>query len=91
MKCPICKEINLVISTRDGVEIDYCPECRGIWLDRGELDKIIEASQKYEKNNQQYQKSYSENHQDNKHNYSDEKQHDGRYKKKSFLGDMFDF
>jgi Zn-finger nucleic acid-binding protein len=89
MKCPICKEINLVISTRDGIEIDYCPECRGIWLDRGELDKIIESSQKYEKNNNQYQKNYSESHHDDKHNY--DKNHDSRYKKKSFLGDMFDF
>ena len=91
MKCPICKEINLVISTRDGVEIDYCPECRGVWLDRGELDKIIESSQKYEKNNNQYQKNYSENHHDDKHNYSNDKNYDSRFKKKSFLGDMFDF
>jgi hypothetical protein len=41
MKCPVCKEVNLVMSERQGVEIDYCPECRGVWLDRGELDKII--------------------------------------------------
>lgn len=44
MKCPVCKEINLVITEREGIEIDYCPECRGIWLDRGELDKIIQRS-----------------------------------------------
>ncbi|ASD62291.1 TFIIB-type zinc ribbon-containing protein [Bdellovibrio bacteriovorus] len=48
MKCPNCKEPNLVISERKGIEIDYCPECRGIWLDRGELDKIIERSAEYE-------------------------------------------
>lgn len=48
MKCPNCKEPNLVISERKGIEIDYCPECRGIWLDRGELDKIIERSQEFE-------------------------------------------
>lgn len=41
MKCPLCKTVDLVMSERQGVEIDYCPECRGIWLDRGELDKII--------------------------------------------------
>ncbi len=91
MNCPICKDVNLAISTRGGVEIDYCPECRGIWLDRGELDKIIEGSQKYENNNSQYQKSYSENHHDDKSNYGNDKHHDSRYKKKSFLGDMFDF
>jgi Zn-finger nucleic acid-binding protein len=41
MNCPIC-QVTLVMSERQGVEIDYCPECRGVWLDRGELDKIIE-------------------------------------------------
>ncbi len=44
MKCPTCKDLNLVLSERCGIEIDYCPECRGIWLDRGELDKILEKS-----------------------------------------------
>lgn len=41
MNCPIDGE-TLVIADRSGVEIDYCPKCRGVWLDRGELDKIIE-------------------------------------------------
>jgi len=44
MKCPRCSETALVVSYRDGVEIDHCPECRGVWLDRGELDKLIERS-----------------------------------------------
>ena len=44
MKCPIDGE-TLVIADRQGVEIDYCPACRGVWLDRGELDKIIERSE----------------------------------------------
>ena len=44
MKCPIDGS-TLVISDRNGIEIDYCPQCRGVWLDRGELDKIIERSQ----------------------------------------------
>ncbi len=42
MKCPVCSTAELVMSERQGIEIDYCPKCRGIWLDRGELDKIIE-------------------------------------------------
>ena len=42
MQCPVCKEPQLVIAERQGIEIDYCPSCRGVWLDRGELDKIIE-------------------------------------------------
>lgn len=43
MKCPI-DNIDLVMTDRQGIEIDYCPTCRGVWLDRGELDKIIERS-----------------------------------------------
>jgi Zn-finger nucleic acid-binding protein len=41
MKCPACQE-TLSLSQRQGIEIDYCPTCRGVWLDRGELDKILE-------------------------------------------------
>jgi Zn-finger nucleic acid-binding protein len=44
MDCPVCKNVKLVMSDRQGIEIDYCPDCRGVWLDRGELDKIIERS-----------------------------------------------
>lgn len=44
MKCPVCKDVTLLMSEKNGVEIDYCPQCRGIWLDRGELDKIIEKA-----------------------------------------------
>ncbi len=44
MQCPVCKETQLLISERQGIEIDYCPSCRGVWLDRGELDKLIERS-----------------------------------------------
>ena len=41
MQCPVCR-VALAMSDRQGIEIDYCPQCRGVWLDRGELDKIIE-------------------------------------------------
>ena len=43
MTCPVCR-VALAMSDRQGIEIDYCPQCRGVWLDRGELDKIIERS-----------------------------------------------
>ena len=43
LPCPVCK-VDLLMSERQGIEIDYCPQCRGVWLDRGELDKIIERS-----------------------------------------------
>lgn len=44
MNCPVCKDARLVMTERQGIEIDYCPDCRGVWLDRGELDKILERS-----------------------------------------------
>ena len=44
MDCPICKTTPLTMAERQGIEIDYCPQCRGVWLDRGELDKIIDRS-----------------------------------------------
>jgi Zn-finger nucleic acid-binding protein len=44
MKCPTCPDATLVMSDRQGVEIDYCPTCRGVWLDRGELDKLIDRA-----------------------------------------------
>lgn len=44
MKCPV-DGTELTMSERQGIEIDYCPKCRGVWLDRGELDKIIERSE----------------------------------------------
>lgn len=46
MKCPVCN-VDLLMSERQGIEIDYCPQCRGVWLDRGELDKIIERASAY--------------------------------------------
>ncbi len=46
MKCPVCKDVTLLMSEKKGIEIDYCPECRGIWLDRGELEKLLAAEEK---------------------------------------------
>lgn len=84
MKCPNCKEVNLVMADRNGIEIDYCPECRGVWLDRGELDKIIERSTP-----QQTERYPNDNYQGK--NYND-KDNDYRYKKKKgLLGELFDF
>lgn len=47
MKCPHC-DVELSMSDRQGIEIDFCPQCRGVWLDRGELDKLIERAGRYE-------------------------------------------
>ena len=46
MKCTVCKDVTLLMSEKKGIEIDYCPECRGIWLDRGELEKLLAAEEK---------------------------------------------
>jgi Zn-finger nucleic acid-binding protein len=45
MLCPTCNNVNLAMADRQGIEIDYCPQCRGIWLDRGELDRLIERAE----------------------------------------------
>jgi Zn-finger nucleic acid-binding protein len=72
------------MADKQGIEIDYCPKCRGIWLDRGELDKIIERSAAYEKDNQ---KNYYPGHND----HHDKHQGDHHYgKRKSLLSELFD-
>lgn len=60
MKCPVCKDVTLLMSEKHGIEIDYCPECRGIWLDRGELDKIIERAlgEQKQHSSKDYEKSH---------------------------------
>ncbi len=44
MRCPHCPDATLLMTDRQGIEIDYCPQCRGVWLDRGELDKLLERA-----------------------------------------------
>ena len=95
MKCPV-DGTELAMTDRQGIEIDYCPKCRGVWLDRGELDKIIERApdvviQQPSAPPQQSRQDYS--HGDYRHGgYSDGDRRDPRYKKKkSLLGQLFDF
>ena len=88
MKCPNCN-VNLVMSDRQGVEIDYCPECRGVWLDRGELDKIIERTNLQASPSDKFSKdSYNSSRSDD---YRRENDSPRKKKKESFLGDLFDF
>jgi uncharacterized protein len=82
MKCPNCN-VSLVMTDRSGIEIDYCPECRGVWLDRGELDKIIERSSQNVKNIQH--DTYSD-----KQRYPSDRDYHYK-KKKGLLGELFDF
>lgn len=92
MNCPVCSDTNLVIAERQGVEIDYCPKCRGVWLDRGELDKIIERSNDVLENDRI--KSFDEKRYDERKYYNDKKYDDSyskSHKRKSFFNDLFDF
>jgi Zn-finger nucleic acid-binding protein len=90
MKCPTCKEINLSMSERNGIEIDYCPQCRGVWLDRGELDKIIEKS--LSENSEPVAPLPRERVQEVIYRDSDHYKKDGykHKRKKSFLEELFD-
>ena len=86
MKCPQCNE-TLVMAERHGVEIDYCPACRGVWLDRGELDKIIERTAGFTSGESSGHYPDNRYRQDNHYNSEYYKQK----KKKGFLSDFFDF
>lgn len=94
MKCPI-DNVDLVITDRQGIEIDYCPKCRGIWLDRGELDKIIERSSVYDQKIESERPRDDYRRSDDYKKYDDDKykKDDYYYKKKKggFLGEIFDF
>jgi uncharacterized protein len=100
MKCPVCPDATLAMSNREGIEIDYCPSCRGVWLDRGELDKIIERSAAEQSAPApapavQRSEPYRDGDRDRGRDYDD----DDRYRehgyhkrrRKGLLGDLFDF
>jgi len=97
MKCPICVDTNLIMSERQGIEIDYCPQCRGVWLDRGELDKLIERALAAMPSSAPRpdapvappppQQGY---YPEQRRPYPDERPYHHK-KKRGFLGDLFDF
>jgi uncharacterized protein len=103
MKCPIDGS-DLVMTERQGIEIDYCPKCRGVWLDRGELDKIIDKAAQPAARQPAFAQpqqpapgsfSYPERGYDPRRHDDDDdryKHRDHRYRKrKGFLGELFDF
>lgn len=96
MKCPACNE-ELKLAERTGIEIDYCPKCRGVWLDRGELDKLIERTNIHpdatrhpdgphddHRYRSRHDEMHGDHHSNSPHDYK-------KYKKKSLLKDLFDF
>jgi len=105
MKCPVC-DVALSISSREGVEIDFCPQCRGVWLDRGELDKVIERAARSfapttpvgggrdERYDDRPPPRYDDRRDDDRRYRDDDRRYDDRSRKKkkrSFLDDLFEF
>ena len=101
MKCPSCEEL-LIMTERQSVEIDYCPKCRGVWLDKGELDKIIEKStaaetkQQFDENVEK-RKQYNDDDEDdddddflNRDRRNNNNENPTR-RKGGFLSNLFDF
>lgn len=87
MNCPVCANVNLLMTERQGIEIDYCPNCRGVWLDRGELDKLIEKSAPGVERSERPSSGHG-------HGYGSDPSYRGGYRKKKregFLSDLFDF
>ncbi|HMS53920.1 MAG TPA: zf-TFIIB domain-containing protein [Fimbriimonadaceae bacterium] len=82
MNCPNCVK-PLLLAERQGVEVDYCPHCRGVWLDRGELDKIIERSS--------LMSSDVRDDRDRAPGANDPRISKDRKRRGSFLGELFDF
>ena len=103
MNCPVC-HVPLRITDRQGIEIDHCPQCRGVWLDRGELDKIIErsvapgfrAAYDDDDDDDEYEGRRYGDHEARRYGDHDARRygdHDDhrRRRRKSFLEDLFDF
>jgi uncharacterized protein len=87
MKCPTCS-VDLVMSERQGVEVDYCPKCRGVWLDRGELDKIVERSPTTETQRSDLTDPIRERWRGRRRDNDDD---DSDRRRGGFLSDLFDF
>lgn len=100
MKCPVCKDVTLLMSEKNGVEIDYCPQCRGIWLDRGELDKIIQRAkdieEDYQRRDDRYdRRDYDRDYDRQRYQSRDKDRYDDSYyrkkkKKSSMFGELFE-
>jgi Zn-finger nucleic acid-binding protein len=94
VKCPVCDE-TLLISSRESIEIDHCPQCRGVWLDRGELDKIIEraapvAAVPSPRRDDEPRRDYGRD-DEPRRDYDRDDDRYRRKKKRSLLEDLFDF
>lgn len=93
MKCPVCKDPDLIMTHRQDIEIDYCPQCRGIWLDRGELDKIVERSGSLMSDDRGRGAPPDRRYSSERRRDDDDDDYKRRYGKKrgGLLGELFDF
>lgn len=89
MLCPVCRT-GLTLSDRAGVEIDYCARCRGVWLDRGELDKIIEYSAGSPTSEVRDRDRHRHDHYSGGYRDDDDYRFRSGKRRKSFLSDLFD-
>src|SRR5687768_11849161 len=104
MNCPQCS-VPLQMTERQSVEIDYCPQCRGVWLDRGELDKLIERSAAWQTKTQpppaatiksmggapSMSAPAPSQRRDHDDDDDDDHRHGRRKRRGGFLGELFDF
>ena len=90
MKCPVCPDSTLLMSERQGVEIDYCPTCRGVWLDRGELDKLVQLGSRLDGSSSASVPSAAQYARRPEFEDSDFGKKYGGHRKKSWLSDIFD-
>jgi Zn-finger nucleic acid-binding protein len=92
MNCPTCNNVQLLMTERQGTQIDYCPQCRGIWLEKGKLDKIIERSgaEMPPKVIPQIYDAHPVRREDGHHDKHYDDHYDGHRKKRGFLQDLFD-
>ncbi len=94
MNCPVCKT-ELRITDRQGIKIDHCPQCRGVWLDRGELDKLIDRAldttarpaDELASRPRPYRRDDDDDDDDDDRRYH----HSKSRRRKSLLGELFDF
>ncbi|RIK77548.1 MAG: hypothetical protein DCC67_12540 [Planctomycetota bacterium] len=92
MNCPVCLDVTLLIADRQGIEVDYCPKCRGVWLDRGELDKILQREAAAEPPPSGRGADPMERRPRRDDDYDDDyRGDDRRRRKRSFWGELLDF
>jgi Zn-finger nucleic acid-binding protein len=90
MKCPVCPDATLLMADRQGVEVDYCPNCRGVWLDRGELDKLVALGAKHDVGQAPAGPGSAQPRERRDFQDSDFGRSRSGYKRKSWLSDIFD-